>query len=115
MQCESRSPSSSSTDSRCHWVDISAIASENVVVYVYLKHRRIQEEIEEEVKRAELLTKDSTFNERHCLRCFDKFLMLFNPKVRCVGCHYNVCKKCAPFNDIVRQHVCNACLKQRFL
>lgn len=73
---------------------------------------RIQSEIDDDVKRAQLLAKDGKFNERYCLRCFDKFTFLFNPKVRCAGCRYFVCKKCAPFNRIVQQYACSACLKQ---
>jgi len=93
----------------------SALRAQTSYTIATWHHRKIQAEIEEDVKRAELLTKDGKFNERHCLRCFDKFTFLFNPKVRCAGCRYNVCKKCAPYNSIVRQHTCTTCLKQRYV
>ena len=76
--------------------------------------RRIQSEIEEDAKRAELLTKDGRFNEQHCLRCFDKFFFFFKPKLRCASCGYWVCKKCAPFNKFLHANVCTFCLKQRW-
>lgn len=73
---------------------------------------RIQEEIQEDIKCAEVLDKIPEFSELYCLRCRKKFTFLLNPKVLCAGCRYNVCKKCAPYNDVLKQHACRICLKQ---
>ena len=54
-----------------------------------VSRRRIQNEIEDDVKRAELLAKDGRFNERYCLRCFDKFTFLLNPKVHFTSSLYS--------------------------
>ncbi|XP_059201289.1 rab effector MyRIP [Centropristis striata] len=75
----------------------------------------LKQELDEEGSRCLLLSRQSCFNERCCIRCCSPFTFLLNPKRQCCDCHYNVCKACRVYNKRDKAWLCSACQKSRLL
>uniref|UniRef100_A0A3Q0RCE5 RabBD domain-containing protein n=1 Tax=Amphilophus citrinellus TaxID=61819 RepID=A0A3Q0RCE5_AMPCI len=73
----------------------------------------LKQELDEEGSRCLLLSRQSCFNQRCCIRCCSPFTFLLNPKRQCHDCHYNVCKACRVFNKRDKAWLCSACQKSR--
>ncbi|XP_051552895.1 rab effector MyRIP-like [Myxocyprinus asiaticus] len=69
----------------------------------------------EESSRCVLLSRQHRFNERCCIRCCSPFTFLLNPKCFCLGCCYNVCKRCCTYSKRDKGWLCSACQKSRLL
>ncbi|XP_037643851.1 rab effector MyRIP isoform X2 [Sebastes umbrosus] len=81
------------------------------------EHRlsELKQELDEEGSRCLLLSRQSCFNQRCCIRCCSPFTFLLNPKRQCHDCHYNVCKACRVYNKRDKTWLCSACQKSRLL
>ncbi|XP_044077009.1 rab effector MyRIP [Siniperca chuatsi] len=75
----------------------------------------LKQELDEEGSRCLLLSRQSCFNQRCCVRCCSAFTFLLNPKRQCRDCHYNVCKACRVYNKRDKAWLCSACQKSRLL
>ncbi|XP_040911864.1 rab effector MyRIP-like isoform X3 [Toxotes jaculatrix] len=75
----------------------------------------LKQELDEEGSRSLLLSRQSCFNQRCCIRCCLPFTFLLNPKRQCRDCHYNVCKACRVYNKRDKAWLCSACQKTRLL
>ncbi|XP_029971285.1 rab effector MyRIP isoform X2 [Salarias fasciatus] len=75
----------------------------------------LKQELDEEGSRCLLLSRQSCFNQRCCIRCCSPFTFLLNPKRRCRDCHYNVCKACRVYCKPDKAWLCSACQKSRLL
>uniref|UniRef100_A0A8C6LBJ7 Myosin VIIA and Rab interacting protein a n=2 Tax=Nothobranchius furzeri TaxID=105023 RepID=A0A8C6LBJ7_NOTFU len=75
----------------------------------------LKQELDEEGSRCLLLSRQSCFNQRCCIRCCSPFTFLLNPKGRCRDCSYNVCKACRVYNQRDKAWLCSACQKCRLL
>ncbi|XP_047188117.1 rab effector MyRIP isoform X2 [Scophthalmus maximus] len=75
----------------------------------------LKQELDEEGSRCLLLSRQSCFNQRCCIRCCLPFTFLLNPKRQCRDCRYNVCKACRLYNKQDKAWVCSACQKSRLL
>ncbi|XP_053294575.1 rab effector MyRIP isoform X2 [Pleuronectes platessa] len=75
----------------------------------------LKQELEEEGSRCLLLSRQSCFNQRCCIRCCLPFTFLFNPKRQCRDCRYNVCKACRVYVKQDKAWLCSACQKSRLL
>ncbi|KAM9349888.1 uncharacterized protein myripa [Symphorus nematophorus] len=75
----------------------------------------LKQELDEEGSRCLLLSRQSCFNRRCCIRCCSPFTFLLNPKRQCRDCHYNVCKACRVYNKRDKAWLCSACQKSRLL
>ncbi|XP_041805219.1 rab effector MyRIP isoform X2 [Chelmon rostratus] len=75
----------------------------------------LKQELDEEGSRCLLLSRQSCFNQRCCIRCCSPFTFLLNPKRQCRDCHYNVCKACRVYNKRDKAWLCSACQKSRLL
>ncbi|KAM3604407.1 uncharacterized protein V6R79_010635 [Siganus canaliculatus] len=75
----------------------------------------LKQELDEEGSRCLLLSRQSCFNRRCCIRCCSPFTFLLNPKRQCRDCHYNVCKACRVYCKRDKAWLCSACQKSRFL
>ncbi|XP_008284992.1 rab effector MyRIP-like [Stegastes partitus] len=75
----------------------------------------LKQELDEEGSRCLLLSRQSCFNQRCCIRCCSPFTFLLNPKRQCRDCHYNVCKACRVYNKQDKAWLCSACQKSRLL
>ncbi|CAN9502982.1 unnamed protein product [Ophioblennius macclurei] len=75
----------------------------------------LKQELDEEGSRCLLLSRQSCFNQRCCIRCCSPFTFLLNPKRRCRDCHYNVCKACRLYCKRDKAWLCSACQKSRLL
>ncbi|XP_076732546.1 uncharacterized protein myripa isoform X3 [Maylandia zebra] len=75
----------------------------------------LKQELDEEGSRCLLLSRQSCFNQRCCIRCCSPFTFLLNPKRQCHDCHYNVCKACRVYNKRDKTWLCSACQKSRLL
>ncbi|XP_070701877.1 rab effector MyRIP [Pempheris klunzingeri] len=75
----------------------------------------LKQELEEEGSRCLLLSRQSCFNQRCCIRCCSPFTFLLNPKRQCRDCCYNVCKACRVYNKRDKAWLCSACQKSRLL
>ncbi|XP_045908213.1 rab effector MyRIP isoform X2 [Micropterus dolomieu] len=73
----------------------------------------LKQELDEEGSRCLLLSRQSFFNQRCCIRCCSTFTFLLNPKRQCRDCHYNVCKACRVYNKRDKAWLCSACQKSR--
>uniref|UniRef100_UPI00398EA514 melanophilin-like n=1 Tax=Pristiophorus japonicus TaxID=55135 RepID=UPI00398EA514 len=65
--------------------------------------------IEEEGVKRKFLTKQTKFNEGHCIHCLEPFQFLVNGKRRCLDCSLYTCKSCSKFNRKEYGWVCNSC------
>ncbi|XP_029930923.1 rab effector MyRIP isoform X2 [Myripristis murdjan] len=75
----------------------------------------LKQELDEEGSRCLLLSRQSRFNQRCCIRCCAPFTFLLNPKRQCRDCRYNVCKACRVYNKRDKAWLCSACQKSRLL
>eukprot|EP00064_Thunnus_orientalis_P017069 superscaffoldBa00003529_g17145 len=75
----------------------------------------LKQELDEEGSRCLLLSRQSCFNRRCCIRCCAPFTFLLNPKRQCRDCLYNVCKACRVYNKRDKAWLCSACQKSRLL
>ncbi|KAF3698787.1 Rab effector MyRIP Exophilin-8 Myosin VIIa- and Rab-interacting protein [Channa argus] len=75
----------------------------------------LKQELDEEGSRCLLLSRQSCFNQRCCIRCCSSFTFLLNPKRQCCDCHYNICKSCRVYNKQDKAWLCSACQKTRLL
>nr|XP_046264276.1 rab effector MyRIP-like isoform X2 [Scatophagus argus] len=75
----------------------------------------LKQELDEEGSRCLLLSRQSCFNRRCCIRCCSPFTFLLNPKRQCHDCRYNVCKACRVYNKRDKAWLCSACQKSRLL
>ncbi|XP_029380988.1 rab effector MyRIP isoform X2 [Echeneis naucrates] len=75
----------------------------------------LKQELDEEGSRSLLLSRQSCFNQRCCIRCCLPFTFLLNPKRRCRDCRYNVCKSCCIYNKRDKAWLCSVCQKSRLL
>lgn len=78
-----------------------------------LLHSELRQELDEEGSRCLLLSRQSRFNQRCCIRCCSPFTFLLNPKRTCSVCHYNVCKACRVYSKRDGAWLCTACQKSR--
>uniref|UniRef100_A0A3P8WNA2 FYVE-type zinc finger domain-containing protein n=1 Tax=Cynoglossus semilaevis TaxID=244447 RepID=A0A3P8WNA2_CYNSE len=81
------------------------------VVYTFER----KQEQDEEGSRCLLLSRQSCFNQRCCIRCCLPFTFLFNPKHQCQDCRFNVCKGCRVYSKQEKCWLCCACQKSRLL
>ncbi|KAK5919774.1 hypothetical protein CgunFtcFv8_023639 [Champsocephalus gunnari] len=75
----------------------------------------LKQELDEEGSRCLLLSRQSCFNRRCCIRCCSPFNFLLNPKRPCLDCHFNVCKACRVYSKRDKTWLCSACQKSRLL
>ncbi|XP_035027143.2 rab effector MyRIP isoform X1 [Hippoglossus stenolepis] len=75
----------------------------------------LKQELDEEGSRCLLLSRQSCFNQRCCIRCCLPFTFLLNPKRQCCDCRYNVCKACRVYVKQDKAWLCSACQKSRLL
>ncbi|CAK6957683.1 rab effector MyRIP [Scomber scombrus] len=75
----------------------------------------LKQELDEEGSRCLLLSRQSCFNRRCCIRCCAPFTFLLNPKRQCRDCLYNVCKACRVYNKQDKAWLCSVCQKSRLL
>ncbi|KAM9323116.1 uncharacterized protein myripa [Pholidichthys leucotaenia] len=75
----------------------------------------LKQELDEEGSRCLLLSRQTCFNQRCCIRCCSPFTFLLNPKRQCHDCHYNICKACRVYNKRDKAWLCSACQKSRLL
>ncbi|XP_028297173.1 rab effector MyRIP isoform X2 [Gouania willdenowi] len=75
----------------------------------------LRQELDDEGSRCLLLSRQSCFNVRCCIRCCSPFTFLLNPKRQCRDCRYNVCKACCIYNKRDKAWLCSACQKSRLL
>uniref|UniRef100_UPI003AAFAC85 uncharacterized protein myripa isoform X3 n=1 Tax=Centroberyx gerrardi TaxID=166262 RepID=UPI003AAFAC85 len=75
----------------------------------------LKQELDEEGSRCLLLSRQSRFNQRCCIRCCSPFTFLLNPKRQCRDCRYNVCRACRVYNKRDKAWLCSACQKSRLL
>ncbi|KAJ0058911.1 hypothetical protein NL108_001156, partial [Boleophthalmus pectinirostris] len=75
----------------------------------------LKQELAEEGSRSRLLSTQSCFNQRCCIRCCAPFTFLLNPKRRCGDCGYNVCRACRLYNKKSKDWLCSSCQKHRLL
>ncbi|XP_034064371.1 rab effector MyRIP [Gymnodraco acuticeps] len=75
----------------------------------------LKQELDEEGSRCLLLSRQSCFNQRCCIRCCSPFNFLLNPKRPCLDCHFNVCKACRVYSKRDKTWLCSACQKSRLL
>ncbi|KAM9718894.1 uncharacterized protein myripa isoform 1-T2 [Menidia menidia] len=75
----------------------------------------MKQELDEEGSRCLLLSRQTCFNRRCCIRCCSPFTFLLNPRRQCRDCSYNVCKACRVYNKRDKAWLCSACQKSRLL
>ncbi|XP_037537751.1 rab effector MyRIP [Nematolebias whitei] len=75
----------------------------------------LKQELDEESSRCLLLSRQTCFNQRCCIRCCSPFTFLLNPKRRCRDCSYHVCRACRVYNKRDRAWLCCTCQKSRLL
>ncbi|XP_024860598.1 rab effector MyRIP isoform X2 [Kryptolebias marmoratus] len=75
----------------------------------------LKQELDEEGSRHLLLSRQTCFNQRCCIRCCSPFTFLLNPKRRCRDCSYDVCKACRVYSKRDRAWLCSTCQKSRLL
>uniref|UniRef100_A0A8C6TF72 RabBD domain-containing protein n=1 Tax=Neogobius melanostomus TaxID=47308 RepID=A0A8C6TF72_9GOBI len=73
----------------------------------------LKQELDEEGSRCHLLSHQSCFNQRCCIRCCAPFTFLLNPKRPCGDCGYNVCRSCRVYNKKSKGWLCTSCQKNR--
>ncbi|MEQ2307633.1 hypothetical protein AMECASPLE_020307 [Ameca splendens] len=73
----------------------------------------LKQKLDEEGSRCLLLSRQTCFNQRCCIRCCSPFTFLLNPKRQCCDCNYNVCKACLIYSKRDKAWLCCACQKSR--
>uniref|UniRef100_A0A8W8L7H2 RabBD domain-containing protein n=1 Tax=Magallana gigas TaxID=29159 RepID=A0A8W8L7H2_MAGGI len=76
---------------------------------------KIEECLKEEEEKTEVIAVKTKLNEEVCVRCCQKFGIIFNRKQLCLVCKHYVCKRCADYNDSEKGYTCHACIKERDL
>ncbi|XP_061183770.1 uncharacterized protein LOC133191984 isoform X2 [Saccostrea echinata] len=76
---------------------------------------KIEESLKEEEEKTEVIAVKTKLNEEVCVRCCQKFGIIFNRKQLCLTCKHYVCKRCAVYNDNEKGYTCHACIKEREL
>eukprot|EP00105_Crassostrea_gigas_P035123 XP_019919271.1 PREDICTED: uncharacterized protein LOC105319247 isoform X4 [Crassostrea gigas] len=74
---------------------------------------KIEECLKEEEEKTEVIAVKTKLNEEVCVRCCQKFGIIFNRKQLCLVCKHYVCKRCADYNDSEKGYTCHACIKER--
>ncbi|KAK7944586.1 hypothetical protein WMY93_000314 [Mugilogobius chulae] len=75
----------------------------------------LKQELAEEGSRSHLLSRQSCFNQRCCIRCCAPFTFLLNPKRQCGDCGFNVCRSCRQYSKKTGGWLCSSCQKHRLL
>ena len=75
--CSSIHPST-----RSLFIKNTTIALPHLMVYIFFCCRNLENEITEEDTKAQIISKKPDFNENYCMRCFSRFFLIFNPKVK---------------------------------
>ncbi|KAK5602801.1 hypothetical protein CRENBAI_025073 [Crenichthys baileyi] len=75
----------------------------------------LKQKLDEEGSRCFLLSRQTCFNQRCCIRCCSPFTFLLNPKRQCCDCNYNVCKACRIYSKQDKAWLCCTCQKSRLL
>ncbi|MED6263694.1 hypothetical protein CHARACLAT_007039, partial [Characodon lateralis] len=75
----------------------------------------LKQKLDEEGSRCLLLSRQTCFNQRCCIRCCSPFTFLLKPKRQCCDCNYNVCKACLIYSKRDKAWLCCACQKSRLL
>ncbi|KAL5005586.1 hypothetical protein ScPMuIL_016744 [Solemya velum] len=73
---------------------------------------KIAEVVSAEVTKTGILTNQTKFNEKCCIRCCETFGIIFNRKTTCQVCKLYVCKSCCDYEDSVKGYICQACYKE---
>ncbi|XP_069107714.1 LOW QUALITY PROTEIN: titin homolog [Argopecten irradians] len=76
---------------------------------------KIEEDLKEEDTKIEVLAKKTKLNENVCIRCCQRFGLIFNRKQTCTQCHLNICKSCCSRDLEKGGFVCNVCVKEHEL
>ncbi|XP_056010090.1 uncharacterized protein LOC125667072 isoform X11 [Ostrea edulis] len=76
---------------------------------------KIEEVLKEEEEKTEVLAVKTKLNEEVCVRCCQKFGIIFNRKQLCLTCKLYVCKRCADYSDNEKGYTCHACSQEREL
>ncbi|XP_071942498.1 uncharacterized protein [Antedon mediterranea] len=74
----------------------------------------LKKKVEEEEEKRSVLSRQQAFNQKHCMRCFSAFGMLFNKRGQCVVCHYFFCKECRICVHSILW-ICKGCITERQL
>ncbi|XP_056010091.1 uncharacterized protein LOC125667072 isoform X12 [Ostrea edulis] len=74
---------------------------------------KIEEVLKEEEEKTEVLAVKTKLNEEVCVRCCQKFGIIFNRKQLCLTCKLYVCKRCADYSDNEKGYTCHACSQER--
>ncbi|CAL8383672.1 unnamed protein product [Arctogadus glacialis] len=75
----------------------------------------LKTKIEKEDSKIELLGKQSSLSESHCIRCLQPFKFLVNSKRQCLDCQLFTCKACSRYNKKELGWVCDPCRMARVL
>ncbi|XP_039609119.1 rab effector MyRIP isoform X2 [Polypterus senegalus] len=75
----------------------------------------MKQALEEEGSKCSILSKQTKFNERCCIRCCTPFTFLINTKRQCLDCKFNVCKSCSSYSKKEKAWICTVCQKSRLL
>uniref|UniRef100_A0A8C5A210 Melanophilin b n=1 Tax=Gadus morhua TaxID=8049 RepID=A0A8C5A210_GADMO len=75
----------------------------------------LKTKIEKEDSKIELLGKQSSLSESHCIRCLQPFKFLVNSKRKCLDCQLFTCKACSRYNKKELGWVCDPCRMARVL
>ncbi|XP_077867489.1 uncharacterized protein LOC102805016 [Saccoglossus kowalevskii] len=75
----------------------------------------LQNEINQEFGKSKILSKQKKFNHNFCMRCFSTFYFIFNRRIQCRQCNFNVCKECSEFDEKTKLWTCTTCLKQKII
>ncbi|CAL8240761.1 unnamed protein product [Merluccius merluccius] len=75
----------------------------------------LKTKIEKEDSKIELLGKQSSLSESHCIRCLQPFKFLVNSKCQCLDCQLFTCKACSRYNRKELGWVCDPCRMARVL
>uniref|UniRef100_A0A8C4S130 RabBD domain-containing protein n=1 Tax=Erpetoichthys calabaricus TaxID=27687 RepID=A0A8C4S130_ERPCA len=73
----------------------------------------MKQALEEEGSKCSILSKQTKFNERCCIRCCSPFTFLINTKRQCLDCKFNVCKGCSSYSKKEKAWICTVCQKSR--
>ncbi len=82
-------------------------------IFYFDYYRQIEEELNSESAKRNILGNQKAFNEKYCILCCCAFSFLFNKKLICQICKFHVCRNCAFFEDKI--WICRVCEKQRYI
>ncbi|XP_033101700.1 uncharacterized protein LOC117104903 isoform X2 [Anneissia japonica] len=73
---------------------------------------KLKKKVDEEEEKRSVLSRQQAFNQKHCMRCFSAFGLVFNKRGQCVVCHYFFCKDCRIcVNSFM--WICKGCILER--